>query len=75
MKRTISVILSLALVGMFFVALAGCGQDIKAENEKLKAENATLKSDLDKAKAEIQTLKDEVQKASEKDATTQCSYG
>ena len=39
MKRTISVVLSLALICFLFAALAGCGQDIKAENEKLKAEN------------------------------------
>jgi len=69
MKRAISAILSLVMIGMLVVALAGCGADIKAENEKLKAENASLKSDTDKLKLEVQKLKEEMQKAAEKDAT------
>ncbi len=69
MKRTISTILSLSLIGMFVMALVGCGADIKAENEKLKTENITLKSDNDKLKLEVQKLKEEIQKAAEKEAT------
>ena len=69
MKRTISVVLSLALICFLFAALAGCGQEIKAENEKLKAENETLKADIAKVKGEVQKLKDDLQKAAEKDTT------
>jgi predicted RNase H-like nuclease (RuvC/YqgF family) len=67
MKRTISIVLSLALISFLFAALAGCGQEIKAENEKLKAENETLKADIAKMKVEVQKMKDELQKAAEKD--------
>ncbi len=69
MKKTISVFLSLALSSMLVAALGGCGPDLKAEIEKLKAENTTVKADLDKATLEVQKLKGEVQKATEKDAT------
>ncbi len=62
MKRAISTILSLSLIGMFVMALVGCGADIKAENEKLKTENITLKSDNDKLKLEVQKLKEEIQR-------------
>ena len=63
MKKAVSVILSLFLIGMFLTVLAGCGADIKAENEKLKAENTNLKSDNDKLKLEVQKLKEDIQKA------------
>ncbi len=69
MKRAISIFLSLFVLTTFTVGLAGCGADIKAENEKLKAENTTLKSDNDKLKLEVQKLKEEIQKAAEKEAT------
>src|SRR4030065_1044766 len=69
MKKAISVILSLFLIGMFMTVWVGCGADIKAENEKLKAETTNLKSDNDKLKLEVQKLKEEIQKAAEKDAT------
>ncbi len=69
MKKVLSVILSLALITLFAATLVGCGADIKAENEKLKAESTTLKSDIDKLKGENQQLKDAVQKAAEKDNT------
>ena len=67
MKRAIAAILPLIMIAMFVVALAGCGADIKAENEKLKAENTGLKSDNDKLRLEVQKLKEEMQKAAEKD--------
>lgn len=73
MKRSIAVFLSFVMIGMFVPVLAGCGADIKAENEKLKAENTSLKSDNDKLKIEVQKLKEEmdaIQKgAAEKDST------
>jgi cell division protein FtsB len=69
MKRAASAILPLVMIVLLVVALAGCGADIKAQNEKLKAENASLKSDTDKLKLEVQKLKEEMQKAAEKDAT------
>ena len=67
MKRTLAVFLSFIMIGMFVAVLAGCGADIKAENEKLKTENTNLKSDNDKLKLEIQKLKEEIQKAAEKE--------
>jgi hypothetical protein len=39
MKKCVSVAMSLALISVFTWSLMGCGADIKAENEKLKAEN------------------------------------
>jgi peptidoglycan hydrolase CwlO-like protein len=70
MKKAISGILSLFLIGMFLTVLVGCGADIKAENEKLKTENTSLKSDTGKLRLEVQKLKEEIQKAAaEKDAT------
>jgi predicted RNase H-like nuclease (RuvC/YqgF family) len=68
MKRILCLILSCVLIAILTGALSGCGQDIKAENEKLKAENATLKSSVEKSNAEIQSMKDQLQKSSEKDA-------
>jgi len=68
MKKAISAILSLFLIGMFMTVLVGCGADIKAENEKLKTENTSLKSDNDKLKIEVQKLKEEIQKAAEKES-------
>jgi len=68
MKKAISVILSLLLMGMVLTVFVGCGADIKAENEKLKAENTTLKSENDKLKLDVQKLKEDAQKvAAEKD--------
>jgi cell division protein FtsB len=70
MKRVISAVLSLLLIGIFVSALVGCGADIKAENERLKAENTILKSDNDKLKLDVQKLKEDALKvAAEKDAT------
>ena len=69
MKKAISVILSVFVIGILIAALTGCGADIKAENEKLKAENTNLKSDNDKLKLEVQKLKEEIQKGAEKEAT------
>jgi DNA anti-recombination protein RmuC len=70
MKKAVSVVLSLFLIGMFLTVLAGCGADIKAENEKLKTENTSLKSENDKMKLDAQKLKEDVQKAAaEKDTT------
>ena len=69
MKKTVPAILSLLLIALLVVSLAGCGADIKAENEKLKAEITVVKSDNDKLKLEIQKLKEELTKAAEKDAT------
>jgi len=66
MKKAISAILSLFLIGMLMTVLVGCGADIKAENEKLKAENTSLKSDNDKLKLEVQKLKEGIQKAPRK---------
>jgi len=42
MKRVICTILSLFLIMILVGTLVGCGADIKAENEKLKAESANL---------------------------------
>jgi cell division protein FtsB len=69
MRRKVYVILSLLLAAMFIAAVAGCGADIKAENEKLKVENGNLKSDNDKLKIEVQKLKEEIQKGAEKEST------
>jgi cell division protein FtsB len=70
MKRVIAAALSLLLIGVFVSVLAGCGADIKAENEKLKAENASLKSGNDKLKLDVKKLEEDAQKiAAEKDAT------
>ena len=69
MRRTVSAFLWLTLIGLLIISLAGCGADIKAENEKLKTEVANIKSDNDKLKLEIQKLKEELTKAAEKDAT------
>jgi len=70
MKRVIAAALSLLLIGVFVSVLAGCGTDIKAENERLKAENANLKSGNDKLKLDVEKLKEDTQKmAAEKDAT------
>jgi uncharacterized protein HemX len=70
MKKAVTVILSLSLIGMFFTVFAGCGADMKAENGKLKAENTNLKSENDKLKLDAQKLKEDVQKAAaEKDGT------
>jgi cell division protein FtsB len=68
-KQVLAVLLSFALIAILLFSLAGCGADVKAENEKLKAENANLKSGNDKLKLEVQRLREELQKASEKDAT------
>ena len=69
MKKAISLILSFVLMGTMAMALVGCGADIQAENEKLKAEATNLKSDIDKLRLENQKLKEDIQKAAEKDAT------
>ena len=70
MKSVIAAALSLLLIGVFVSVLAGCGTDIKAENERLKAENANLKSGNDKLKLDVEKLKEDAQKmAAEKDAT------
>jgi len=73
LKRSVSVFVTLALVGLFLLSLIGCGADVKAENEKLKAENTNLKSDNDKLETEIQKLNEELSKTaakvSEKDST------
>jgi len=70
MKRVIAAAISLLLIGVFISVLAGCGADIKAENEKLKAENANLKADNDKLRPDVKKLEEDAQKlAAEKDAT------
>ncbi len=69
MKQVTSALLSFFLIATLVLSLAGCGADVKAENEKLKAENASLRSANDKLKLEVQRLKEEIQKASEKDTT------
>jgi cell division protein FtsB len=70
MKRVIGTALSLVLIGVFVSVLAGCGRDIKAENEKLKAENANLKAGNDKLKLDVKKVEEDAQKmATEKDTT------
>jgi cell division protein FtsB len=69
MRSKAAVFLSLLLIFVFAVGLSACGEDIKAENQKLKTENTNLRSDLDKSKIEIQKLREDLQKSAEKDAT------
>ena len=61
-KMTVRPILAAAILGLAALA-AGCGQEIKKENEQLKAQVATLQKENADLKAQVAAAKGEADKA------------